>query len=209
MGSSQNNTQQLVQFSGVISNAALSVFQSIIASHSVQIKLVKKRKSKYGDFRYHRSQKTAQITVNSGMSADATVFILAHEIAHFLVHSLYKREQAHGVQWKNTFGELLIQLMDQDIFSESVSRELCLYIEKPTATLRRNSCLHKELFGNDMIESGTIALNDISKGSKFTIGQSPRIYEKLDKRRTRYVCCCLQNKRLYLVSQHLMVNTLE
>jgi SprT protein len=143
------------------------------------------------------------------MNSDATAFILAHEIAHFLVFVNHTKREAHGLIWKKTFRELLMQLISNKAFTEAVTSEISRYIHNPTATIRRNSRLYKELFGDESAENGTVALMDIAAGSRFTIGKSLKTYEKLDKRRTRYVCRCLQNKRLYLVSQHLMVNTLE
>jgi hypothetical protein len=51
MDNSQFFTEQLNQFKGIVSDAALSVFQTMPAPKPVKIILAGKRRSKYGDFR--------------------------------------------------------------------------------------------------------------------------------------------------------------
>ncbi len=196
-------------FGDVIPESAVSVFEALFATHPLQIRMVKERRSKFGDFRCARYKEKATITVNRGMSADATIFILAHEAAHYFVHSQRRANQAHGHLWKQTFGMILQKLLEGNCFGENVAAEIQKYLHNPTATVKRNSKLFTALFNYMKFDTGHIALENISVGAKFTIGQSPRIYEKQYKRRTRYVCRCVQNNRQYLVSEHLLVNSLE
>src|SRR5690348_17091604 len=77
------------------------------------------RITKIGDFTY-RACHTPRITVNRDLNPYLFLVTYIHEVAHLQVHHQFRRAEAHGEEWKNSFRDLLLPLMTLEIFPESI-----------------------------------------------------------------------------------------
>ena len=78
--------------------------KAITEHKKLNIKVVKPRKTKHGDFRERNRNYT--ITINDTNNKYRFLMILIHEIAHFNVLKKNIKEKPHGHYWKNEFKKL-------------------------------------------------------------------------------------------------------
>lgn len=197
--------QSLEQFHGSIRNSAYACFENLLFDKHVIIRHVPARKTKLGDFRHFRDRRMPEITINQNLHPDALTFILAHEIAHYLVYVQHKkRTEPHGKEWKQMFSSILIHLINGNAFSEALLPHIKKFVLSVKGTVSRGSKLHEMLFPQEETE-GLYLLEELHTGALFQIPSNGKVYEKGEKRRTRYVCKQVSNKRYYLVSRLLRV----
>jgi len=169
------------------------------------LKVSKKRSSKLGDFRPPFNGKSARISVNGDLGPNHFLITYTHEVAHAMVWNQYGRKaKPHGVEWQNTYCELLKEMIAKDAFASELIEVLMQHIQRPKAS----SCSDPELYkflkkfeGGDAINF----LEDLPEGSTFKIGRG-RIFIKGKKRRSRFECKELTTKRLYYVHGHAEVS---
>jgi SprT protein len=200
----------LEQFRGAIPPRALSYFHTLLDNKKLAIRHVRFRKTKLGDFRHFRNGIPPVITVNRNLQSDALLFILTHEIAHFMVFHRYGRNvPPHGDQWKTEFRNLLNDLLDLAAFSEASAAEIRSFTNNVKAAISRNHPLHRLLFPDTHAEQDGDTLDILPECSLFTIQGDVRVFKKGHLRRTRYMCKCIDNNRLYLVNRNLKVIPFE
>jgi len=210
MSEKSTTLQSLEQFRGSITDNAHDFFVNVLKDKNVIVRHVSVRKTKLGDFRHFREKRMPEITVNQNLSPDALTFILAHEIAHYLVHIHNKRRtEPHGKEWKEMFAYLLKQLIQNNAFSDEVSSHIEKFLQNVKGTVGRSSKLFAYLFPQEEETQGTHTLESLHYGALFVIPSNGKVYEKGEKRRTRYVCRQINNKRFYLVSRSLRVKLFE
>lgn len=177
---------------------SLPILKKWFSQRSFKLKIVKKRTTKYGDFRTTLQQSTPQITVNSDLNPYAFLITLTHEFAHLLVWNKYQyKVKAHGSEWKNEFATLTNVLLTKNIFPEHLKNILSKHISNPPASSARDIELVKELKKYDP-PSNTMHLSEIEEGTLFSLNGS-RIFKKGSKRRTRYLCKEVSSKKEYLI----------
>jgi len=200
----------LEQFREAVPVKALTYLHTLLDNKKLAIRHVRFRKTKLGDFRHFRNGRMPEITVNRNLHPDALLFILTHEVAHFMVYDRHGRNVApHGEQWKAEFGKLLNDLLEVNAFSDEYAAEVRLFTKKVKAALSRNHPLHRLLFPETPEEQGADVLDGLSEGALFSIPGDVRVFQKGHLRRTRYMCKCIDNNRLYLVNRNLKVNPFE
>jgi len=178
-------------------NLAVEMLE-ILKKKNTQLTITKKRSTKLGDYRrpsskvnYHR------ISVNGSLNKYAFLITLVHELAHLEVYEQYKNKVLpHGIEWKNTFGKMLSNLLARNIFPDIISIELSKYAQNPKASSVSDVNLMLALKKFD--EGNSPILNDLPNQAVFQIGK--KIFEKGKKRRTRYLCKELNTNRLYVIS---------
>jgi SprT protein len=200
----------LTQFEAIVPLQALSCFSQLIGKRPLDIFCKSGRKSKYGDFKYFSNGKTPIITINSNMPEETTLFILAHEIAHFITRHKYKKHLPHGNEWKQCFNSILVQLIDTKCFKKTTQDAVRQYMKTTTATVSKKSTLHSLLFPENTHEKHHLTIvNDLNLGARFTLTNSNRIFILGEKNRTRFHCFCETNKKSYLIQEHTKVKPLK
>lgn len=170
--------------------------------HALDIYLRRERQTKYGDYRFTSvflGRDKHVITVNENLEKDLFFFTLTHELAHYFCRKKYGRRKMkpHGVEWKFIFAELLVA--SAETYPEEMRVGIKEYAKKPRATLF-SSKVTTDLF---MKKEDNLYLEEISQGALFMLGK--RKMKKREKRKMRYLCEDLQNKKLYLVSKNSVV----
>ena len=177
----------------------MPILQKWFNQRPFQLKIVKKRATKYGDFRASLNGDTPMITVNSNLNQYAFLITLTHEFAHLLVWHTHKHKvKAHGIEWKKEFQKLMAVLLQNEIFPETLTTVLKQHLKNPPASSARDIKLVSELRKYD-VPSNKVILSEIPLGTKFTLNNK-RIFVKGEKRRTRFHCTELQTKKQYLIN---------
>src|SRR5215217_9204116 len=90
-----------------------TTFEDVLAYlqfYHVHLTVARERKSILGDYRHRTHRKNHRISVNGNLNKYAFLITLLHELAHLLTFEQWaNRVQAHGAEWKATFGRLLAQ----------------------------------------------------------------------------------------------------
>lgn len=176
---------------------------SLMKQYPTKLIVKKGRASKYGDYRFFRSESTHQITVNGNLSKESFLFVLIHEFAHRICFEQFKgKAKAHGDEWKNIFGELILQSLDEGLFDEGLARELFKFSKAPKSIVKRGTVLHEYLFPAEEKE-GQVVVKSLKIGVRFTFRS--KIYIRGELRRTRVVCEELETKKKYLFQSQTLV----
>jgi hypothetical protein len=163
-----------------------------------ELKLTKSRQTKVGDFTSKRSAVHPRITLNHDLNQHLFLLTYVHEVAHHYVHKKYgHRVDPHGDEWKNTFKELMLPLLQESTFPSEILHELRRHMVNPKASSFADTHLTKVLRLHDKDGEKIVVLSEIPEGSIFSI--RGRFFKKGILRRTRYLCKEIKTKRNYLV----------
>lgn len=181
-----------------VPESSLPVLKKWFQQRAFELRITKKRSSKYGDFRVTSKKELPKISVNSNLNPYAFLITLTHEFAHLLVwHKHQHKAKAHGSEWKKEFQLLITVLLSKNIFPDHLAVVLETHVKNPPASSARDVRLITELKKYDS-PSELIPLFELEKGSKFSLNNK-KIFIKGDKRRTRYLCKEVNTNKEYLV----------
>ncbi len=176
--------------------AAQEKCASLIGDNNVQIKVVRQRKTKHGDFRVQRG-KPVTITLNAMENPYRFLLTFLHEWAHYQVFSNYRtRQKPHGVTWQKTFQDVAAPFLAPNFFPESLLNPLQKHMQKPKATFATDVTLMLALRQFDP-PNDKKCIFELELNALFSVSDG-RIFQKGSKRRTRFLCTCVQTKRQYL-----------
>jgi len=185
---------------GRIPDPALAYVNNKMAEHKVRLLITRNRKSKAGDYRAPYRHLGHRISINGTLNPYAFLIVFLHEIAHLEVWNIHRnRVLPHGIEWRNTFSNLAIPVMNEEVFPSDILTELIPFFERPPASSSGAHPLSRVLRRYDLNSSPVITLEEIPAGAQFKLSNG-RVFVKELKQRTRYKCFCLNNKRYYLVS---------
>lgn len=169
---------------------------ALIEERNVRVKVVRQRKTKHGDFRV-QSGNVMWITLNAMANPYRFLLTFLHELAHYDVFSTYKmRKKPHGVEWKAAFFELTKPFLTSHYFAESLLTPLKKHMQNPRATFAADPNLMEALRSFDP-PNDKKCIFELEQNAVFHT-EDGRIFRKGAKRRTRYLCTCLQTKKQYL-----------
>lgn len=184
-----------------IPEASVDGVFNLVEDHNLTIKIVNQRQTKHGDFRRLSNGKFL-ITINNNLNKEQFLLTLIHEIAHHITFKKYGRVKPHGLEWKQTFQNLMLPFLRPNIFSETVLPRLANYLKNPKASTDSDVKLSLALRHFEA-ESGKNFIFDIPFGAEFLFKN--KRYKRGNKRRTRYECLELSSNRVYLFNQNAEV----
>ena len=177
---------------------SLSTLKHWFKQKPFELKISKKRSTKFGDFRATLKKGPHRISVNADLNQFAFLITLTHEFAHLLVWDKHQHKvKAHGIEWKTEFSTLMNVLLQKEIFPEHLKVVLQNHLKNPPASSSRDINLINELKKYDA-PSNTIQLLEIPEGSTFSLNKK-RFFIKGNKRRTRFLCQEISSKKEYLI----------
>ncbi len=184
-----------------IPEKSILLVQYLIEQNNFSLKIVNQRETKHGDFRKLPNGKF-QITVNNNLNKYQFLLTLVHEIAHHITHQKFGRVQPHGKEWKKVFQHLMLPFLQPEIFTNEMLPHLAKYLRNPKASTDSDANLSLAL-REFKAEKGKVFIFDIPFGNFFIFKNT--IYKKGNKRRTRFECLNLSNRKVYLFNQNVEV----
>ncbi len=184
-----------------IPEKAIPLVEYLIIEHKINLKIVKERQTKHGDFR-RLPNGYMQITVNNNLNPYQFLLTLIHEIAHHVTYQKFGKVQPHGKEWKTIFQHLMLPFLQPEIYPKNMLPFLAHYLKNPKASTDADVNLSLALRGGKS-EDGKNFIFEIPNGSVFQFKET--LYKRGNKRRTRYECLNLENKRVYLFNQNAEV----
>ena len=193
-------------FEKYIPIAFTGVSSQLLLESNVHFKIVKGRKTKWGDFRVRGTEGKPQITVNGDLNPYAFLLTTLHEFAHYHTFVKYGTKVApHGIEWKLAYRTLIDLILDHP----ELPKELNASLKKSHYELKASSCtdvdLSRILQAYDQPIHGQVILEKLPKSSKFVLNN--KAFEKGNKRRTRYECTEVSTGKVYLV--HVLATVIK
>lgn len=188
-----------------IATEAIPLVEYLINTHKINLKIVGQRQTKHGDFRTFPNGRT-QITVNNNLNKHQFLLTLIHEIAHHVTHKKFGRVQPHGKEWKTVFQHLMLPFLKPTIYPKEILPYLANYLKNAKASTDTDVNLSLALRGG-IAEEGKTFIFQVPGGSVFQFKNI--LYKRGVKRRTRYECLNLSNKKVYLFNQNAEVLLIE
>ena len=183
--------------------ASVDYVKSLIYSENVVIKLKKTRKTKHGDFSVNKNG-LKLITINESLNKYRFLITLIHEISHYFTFKNYGIcIKPHGVEWKNTFRNLLLPVINSDVFPNDVLKTLAAYTKNPKAST--DTDLNLSLTLNKYNTNQFEYVSSLTNGTVFK-ASNDRTYIMIKKLRKRYECMDVLTKKLYLFSPNVSIN---
>ena len=162
--------------------------------YDCQLKIVKARKTKLGDYKFNKGRHF--ITINENLNQYSFLITLTHEIAHLIVQVKYDQKvNPHGNEWKHTFRSLLLNFIP--LFPDQLQKQLSKHLINPKASTYSDYELFNELKRYDKTQAVTI--EEVKDGQKF-IAYNNKIFKREFKLRKRIRCKNLENNKVYLFS---------
>jgi SprT protein len=197
---------KLSNFSDTLSRFSPKEFNNYLAKliyeARVKFKIVPGRKTKLGDFRYSDLSSKPTITVNGDLNPYSFLITSLHEIAHLNTFRKYGNSvQAHGIEWKNAFRDLLEPVLTSKSLPEDIEKALWKSFVNTKASSCSDLALSRVLKKYD-VENDTIHLESLAKNSTFAL--NGKKFKKGDLRRSRYVCIEISTGKQFLV--HALAN---
>lgn len=190
-----------------IPEESVSTILNWLETSNVQLKISRNRSTKLGDYRPPISYKYHRISINYDLNKYQFLITLIHEFAHLKTWEQYQRKvKPHGIEWKNTFSEMLGEFMNENIFPSDILTVLGKFQKNPGSTVA-DADLTKKLREYDEGKS-VLTLEDVPDHGLFRI-HNGLVFKKIEKLRKRYKCKRLDNNRIYLVNALMEVVPVE
>lgn len=183
---------------------------AFINHYKVHLTVTKKRKTVLGDYRHAFHGANHRITVNSNLNKYEFLITLLHELAHLLTFEQHRnRVEAHGKEWKNNYSKLLISFIQKKVFPADIEKALEQSVINPAATANGETALILALRKYDAVKrEGYFHIAEIPVGSLFQTDDK-RIFQKGQKRRSRYTCTEIKTGLKYTFSPVYEVKLLQ
>ncbi len=177
--------------------AVEEVYKSIV-QNKIHLRITKNRRTKLGDYRPAFNGQPHRISINHNLNTYAFLITLIHEIAHLVVFENFKQKaRPHGKEWKYYFRELMEPYWGLKIFPHEIEIALKNYLKNPSASSNANLTLARALKKYDAEDDKGFFIEELPENSQFTI-HNGKTFKRLEQRRKRIKCLCLDNKKLYL-----------
>lgn len=190
-----------------IPKKALASVEHLLETYNVHLKIVNQRKTKHGDYRPLPTG-GHQITVNANLNAYKFLITLIHEIAHVLVFVKYKNTvKPHGIEWKLTFQQLMLPLINPHIFPEQLLPVIARHFKNPKASSDTDAALSIALKRYD-VSTNKNYIFELELGVLFSTADG-RVFRKGNKLRKRYLCKEISSGREYVFQPNAQVELIK
>lgn len=196
-----------MHYSDYIPPAAQEQLTLLFKQYPVQLKVVKKRKTKHGDFRTLASGKT-QITVNENENPYRFLITLLHEMAHHIAFVTFGLGIApHGKEWKSTFHQIAQPFLITSIFPSALLNRLRIHLKNPKASSDTDFHLGLALKAHDPTTHKK-AIFELAIDARFKLDNG-RVFQKGVQRRKRFMCKEVSSGKTYLFQPNAEVEQIE
>ncbi len=178
--------------------------------YRVQMRITAPRKTKLGDYRAPYGRQGHRISVNSDLNPYSFLITFVHEMAHLLTWERHRRKASpHGSEWKQAYRELMLPILQMNIFPDDVAMALSRYMRNPAASSCNDTDLYKTLSRyNSSEKSSGCYLEELSPGTRFAL-ENGRQFTMLKKLRKFYLCSEVDSGRHFRISPLMQVYPLN
>jgi len=171
-----------------------------LQTYQVHLTITRERKTILGDYRFAVNGKNHRISVNGNLNPYAFLVTLLHELAHLVAFVHYgNRIEAHGKEWKQTYGEILHQFVLLDVLPDDIKAEIKVMMKNPPATSCSEEGLSRVLRKYDLKPDNQVLVEEVPVNSLFRTGDG-RIFRRESQLRKRIKCVEIKTGRTYLFS---------
>jgi hypothetical protein len=174
-----------------------------IQQHNIHLHITRERHSKLGDYRWPQLRHPFhEISVNGNLNPYTFLWVLLHEMAHLNTHQRYgNRVQPHGHEWQEEYRQLIMAyIANFPTDAATLMRTYCRQIPlSHSIGTKIETILHH--YDPDYNPASDLSLNQLSPGTVFRpVAKPSLLFKAIEKRRTRWICLNLDDKKQYLVS---------
>ena len=173
----------------------------LIHQYKVHLTVTRERKSVLGDYRHPFMGSNHKITVNGNLNKYEFLITLLHELAHLLCFEKYRnRVEAHGKEWKQIYGNLLLSFINLNLFPNDITKSLKKTLLNPAATANGETALLLVLRQYNKINNfGAVLLAKVADGTLFST-EKGIVFKRIKLRRKRIECLEVSSGNIYLFS---------
>lgn len=194
------------QLSRYIPEKSAPIVSSWINETKCRFTVSRKRKTKLGDYQAPFRGAPHKISVNHDLNPYAFLITTIHEFAHLKTWIEHKHAvKPHGIEWKRNFQELMKPFLKLDIFPTEITVALQSYLTNPAASSCTDLQLYRTLQKFDKNQHQLPVVESLPFGSRFSL-EDGRVFQIMEKRRTRFKCEELKTGRIYLFHAFAEVN---
>nr|WP_293840512.1 sprT domain-containing protein [uncultured Arsenicibacter sp.] len=197
---------------------AVSYCQNLWQHYAFQLRIVRARKTKLGDFRA-LAPGQLQISVNADLNPFAFLITYIHEVAHadvYVSHTTRRLRamKPHGPVWQQAFQRLMQPLLTEQVFPAAILAPLRIYMQAPAASSHASPALVQALRLADPVRHNELnphnrllSLHELAEGELFQFRE--KTYQRGTLRRTRVVCKEISSSKSYAILAHALVEKCE
>ncbi|WKZ66270.1 MAG: sprT domain-containing protein [Flavobacteriales bacterium] len=166
-----------------------------LRAHPVQVRVVRARRTKLGDYRNTADGGLPRITVNGNLNPFAFLVTLVHEFAHHDTFLRARRAEPHGPEWRAAYQRLMRPYLSPAVLPADVLAALHTHLRKAPASSCADPQLMRALHRHDPAPG--LLLERLPERAVFRFNGA--VYVKGPRLRKRFRCACLSNRRNYLM----------
>jgi SprT protein len=168
----------------------------LIRANNIHLKIVNERVTRHGDYR-KMPNGAHQITVNANLNRYRFFITLIHEISHLVAFQKFgRRIKPHGLEWKQTFQQLMLPFIRPEVFPNQLLPLLALHFKNPKATSDTDAKLALALKQYDPANDKNYIF-EIPLGGHFRL-YNGKIFKRGTQRVKRFECLEVATGRIYL-----------
>ena len=166
-----------------------------LSEKDLRVQIKNERVTKHGDFRKTKKGDYL-ITINNNLNPFQFLLTLVHEIAHYKTYKKFGRVKPHGVEWKQTFKELMLPFLKPEIYPTDILPHLAKYLLNAKASTDSDPILSLAL-RQHIKNSNKNYIFELKIGTEFEFKQ--RSFVLIEKKRTRSICLDKKSQKKYLI----------
>lgn len=168
--------------------------------HSVHLRIARERRTKLGDYRApYAGHPQHEISVGGNLPKHLFLWVFLHEAAHLNTRLFAPDAAPHGHEWQAEYARLLADHLEW--FPSDLQPLIARYARRVPLNHTLGRKIEAALRNLDPHRVPSPTLDQQQPGIRFRLKSQPdRLFEALHKRRTRWLCRCLDDGREYLVA---------
>lgn len=188
-----------------------SIFDFLVR-HNTRLRITRQRQTKLGDYRWPQPQHPFhEISVNGDLNPYLFLWVLLHEMAHLNTHLRHGNGVLpHGHEWQEEYRQLLLEYL------ETFPADLTQHILQYCRHIPLNRTIKKQIEGllhhhdEGYSPDCHLILDQLPAGTIFRLTAKPQLlFRSIKKRRTRWHCVDLHDRKEYLVAGTAEVQVVE
>lgn len=168
--------------------------------YGFQMIITKNRKTKLGYYKPSTGKQHPRISINATNNPHLFLLVFLHELAHLLVDKKYiNRKQPHGKEWKKEYSKLLNEALQINLFPPELFNAIQHHCQCPKSSITYEKQFFQLIDSFTQYGDNKLYIEQLPENAVFELDNG-LTFRKGSKRRKRYACYCLNNRKLYLFS---------